>query len=289
MAKYIGVDVGGTKIEGALVNERLKVFKRARTATEAGRSRNRILENIARVVRELETKDVKGIGIGAPGFSDRKGKQRLTPNIKQFENFRLKKALEERLNRRIHLENDGNCFVLAEQKAGAAKGMKNVLGLTLGTGIGGGAIVDGMLLEGKNKGAAHFGHMIIDATGIKCHCGHNGDLESWCGGRYIEKRYRLMSGKSISAKEIFESKNKAAKKIVSDFYQKLGIAIADLVNAFNPECIVLGGSISKNVDLKKLRKEVVKYGQASLTREAKIAKNKLGEAGVLGAACLAIR
>jgi len=163
------------------------------------------------------------------------------------------------------------------------------LGLTLGTGVGGGAIVGGKLYRGKNGGAAHFGHMIIDAKGSKCTCGQKGDLEAWCGGKYMEKRYKSMTGKSITAKEIFESKNKTTVKILGDFYQKLGIAMVNLVNAFNPESIVLGGSVSDTINMKRLQNEVKKCGQNPLIKEAKIIKNKLGSsAGVYGAAILVI-
>jgi len=284
MVQYIGIDIGGTKIEGVLVNKQLKVLKRVKRSTEAHKSRSKIISNIVAVSKELETNDVKGIGVGAPGFTDSKGKIQLTPNITKFKNFGLKKALEEKLKRKISIANDAHCFVLAEQKIGAAKGMKNIIGLTLGTGVGGGAIVDGKLLEGKSGGAAHFGHMIIDPSGAKCKCGLRGDLESWCGGKHIEKRYKQMSGKSLGSEQIFASKDKAAGKVIRDVYQKLGIGIANLINAFNPEVVVLGGSISKVIDTRKLGKEVTKYVQAPLAKEARIVKGKSSAA--IGAACL---
>lgn len=289
MPNYIGIDVGGTKIEGVLVNKQLKALKRAKKPTEARKSRSRIIANIAAVVKELDARGVKGIGIGTPGFADGKGRMQLTPNITKFKNFRLKRALEEKLKRKIRLENDAHCFVLAEQRAGAAKGMKNVIGLTLGTGVGGGAVVDGRLLEGKNRGAGHFGHMIIDQSGLRCRCGLKGDVESWCGGKYIEKRYKSSSGKKLTAAQIFRSKEKTAKRIVAEFYQKLGIAIANLINAFSPECVVLGGSVSDSLNIKRLRKEVAKHGQPPLTKEAKIARKKLKTAAALGAALTAMR
>ncbi len=288
MAMYIGLDVGGTKIEGVLVNGNLRVFKRVVRPTEAQGSRERIVSNIISVMKELEIKDVKGIGIGVPGFSDSRGRMRLTPNLKKFENFNLKGVLQKRLNRKIVMVNDAHCFVLAEQKAGAARNLRNVIGLTLGTGVGGGAIIEGRLYRGKSGGAAHFGHMIVDGSGERCECGLKGDLESWCGGRHMERRYKSLTGKGKSLKEIFSSKDAAAKKIVSDFYEKLGIAIANLISAFNPECVVLGGSVSKSVDLGRLAKAVASNGQESLVKDAKIVKNKLGaSAGVYGAALLA--
>ncbi len=290
MARYIGLDVGGTKIEGVLVNENLKVFRRVRKPTEANRSRGRITSNIVSAVKELETGDVKALGIGVPGFSDSKGRMQLTPNIARFEGFGLKSSLQKRLNMPIVIENDAHCFVLAEQQAGAALNLRNVIGLTLGTGVGGGAIVDGRLCRGKNGGAAHFGHMILGESGKRCDCGRRGDLESWCGGKHIERRYTSLTGKAKSAKEIFSSKDPAALRIVSYFYEKLGIAIANLISAFNPECVVLGGSISSNVDVGRLGRAVARFGQMPLAKEARIVRNKLGaSAGAYGAALLAAR
>lgn len=287
MARYIGLDVGGTKIEGVLVNEKLKVLRRVRMPTEARVSRERIISNIVSAVKELETGNVKGVGIGVPGFEDGSGRLRLTPNIAKFENFKLRCVLEKRLKRRIVIENDAHCFVLAEQKAGAARGLNNVIGLTLGTGVGGGAVVDGRLCRGKSGGAAHFGHMLLGEGGERCDCGRKGDLESWCGGRHIERRYESLTGKAKSAKEIFSSGDSAAARIVSDFYEKLAIAIANLISAFNPECVVLGGSVSMSVDVGRLAKAVERFGQKPLVREAKIVRNKLGaSAGVYGAALL---
>ncbi len=290
MANYIGLDVGGTKIEGVLVNEKLKVFRRAKKLTEAHGSRGRIISNIVSVVKELETGSVKGVGIGVPGFEDSRGRLRLTPNIAKLENFNLRSSLEKRLKRRIVMENDAHCFVLAEQQAGAARGLKNVLGLTLGTGVGGGAVVDGRLCRGKSGGAAHFGHMLLGEGGERCDCGRKGDLESWCGGRHIERRYKSLTGKAKSAKDVFSSEDSAAARILSEFYEKLGIAIANLISAFNPECVILGGSISSSLDVGRLAKSVARFGQKPLVKESRIVRNKLGaSAGVYGAALLAAK
>ncbi|MAG16397.1 hypothetical protein CMO88_05045 [Candidatus Woesearchaeota archaeon] len=289
MKKYIGIDVGGTKIEGVLVNENLKVIKHAKTPTETTKSRTALIEKIIKVVNELKTSNVYGLGIGVPGFANQEGKIKLTPNITQFENFNLKKALEKKLKHKILIGNDANLFTLAEQRAGAARGMKNVLGLTLGTGVGGGAIIDGKLYRGKSGGAAHFGQIIIDKSGMKCWCGLKGDLESWCGGRYMEKNYKALTEKNKTAREIFESNEKIAKKIVENFYEKLSIGIANLIYTFNPECIVLGGSISNRVNIISLKKAIGKYTHKTLVKDVKILKNKLGNsAGMYGAAFLAM-
>ncbi|MBI2664549.1 ROK family protein [Candidatus Woesearchaeota archaeon] len=289
MPQYIGLDIGGTKIEGILIDEKLKILKQIKIPTEAGKSRQQILSNIFAAVKQLQTMQVRGIGIGAPGFTDSSGRIQLTPNIPQFRNYKLKAALQRKLGRRIFLENDAHCFVLGEQKIGAARGLKNVVGLTLGTGVGGGAIVDGKILEGRNGGAAHFGHMIIDSNGERCYCGAKGDVESWCGGKSIERRYKQMSGKILTADKIFAAKDKAAAAIVRQYHQKLGIAVANLLNIFNPEAIVLGGSISAATDIPLLKREVAKNAQQPLIKELKIARSRLKSAAAIGAACLPIQ
>lgn len=287
MKRYVGIDVGGTKIEGVLVNESLRVLKRVRARTEADKSRDHVVANIVGVINALRKDRVSGMGIGVPGFEDSGGRMELVPNIPQFEKFRLRQELERRLKRKIFLENDANCFILAEHRAGAARGMKNVLGITLGTGVGGGAVLDGKLFRGKDGGAAHFGQMIIhpSADGLA-----QQDLESWCGGRNVEERFLKRTGKKLSATQIFESGDKVAVKTVEEVYHRLGIAFANLIAAFNPEGIVLGGSISRDVDSAKLRREIDRHGQRPLTKDVKILKNKLGaSAGVFGAACIAMR
>ena len=282
MPNYIGIDVGGTKIEGVLVDGKLRVLERVRRATGSGRSR--IIGNVAGVARDLRPERARGIGIGTPGFADANGRIQATPNIRAFRNFRLKEALERELGRRISFGNDAHCFVLAEQRAGIAKGMQHVVGLTLGTGVGGGAVVAGRLLEGRNGGAAHFGHMIINAgaSGMRT-------VEDCIGGRSMERRYRSAAGRSLSAIEILGSKSRAAERMRRDLHRNLGAAAAGLINAFNPEAVVLGGGVSGSVDLRLLRKEVKRVGEPSLVRGTKILKNKLGAAaGVYGAALLAM-
>jgi len=283
MSYLIGLDVGGTKIAGVLVDEKLKIIKKVKKATEAEKSREKILENVIKVIKLLDSSKVKAIGIGFPGYKGYWG----YPNIPKLIGVDVLKELKKKFKKPIVMDNDAHCFVLAEQRLGIAKGAKNVVGLTLGTGIGGGAIVEGKLLHGVRGGATHFGHMIIDPSGIRCECGRKGDVEAWCGGKNMEKRYNILTGKRKTTKQIFASKEKTAKRLVEEMHQKLGIAIGNLVNAFNPEYVVLGGSISSEINYKFIRKEVDEYGLVGLVKDVKIKKSKLGNsAGVLGAACL---
>jgi predicted NBD/HSP70 family sugar kinase len=290
--KYaIGLDVGGTKIEGVLVDENLKEITRCRRLTERKKPREEIIENIISSVQELlKSKKVNAkVGVGFPGYVNKEGKIQLAPNLPQFNNFDLKKHLEKHLGNEIKIENDAHCFVLAEQKLGAAKGAQNVLGVTLGTGVGGGAIINGKIYEGKSGGASHFGHMIIDPSGNKCGCGQRGDFESWCGGRFVAQRYKANGGKieNASTREIFKSPEQAAKIVIKETYEKIGVGLANLVSIFNPEVIVIGGGMSNSLNFPELREITRKYSYKSLFEDVKLVKNELGDsAGVFGAAAL---
>lgn len=280
MALYIGVDAGGTKINAALTDSSLKIIRKTTIPTEPKKGRKHAIKNIINAIKEVETGKPKATGIGMPGYTDSKGRQQITPNIPQFTNYPLKKELEKRLGRKITMKNDAHCFMLAESRAGAAKGMKNAIGLTLGTGIGGGAITEGKLLQGKNGGAAHFGHTIIE---------RGKTLEGLCGGKNLEKKHYELAGRKMTAQQIFQSKGKKQKEIVTDYYKNLATGVVSLINAFNPEAVILGGGIGLSIELKRLQKEIRKQANTPLIKEAKILKSKLGsKAGVIGAAILAM-
>jgi fructokinase len=278
----IGLDVGGTKIEGVLVDTSMKEIRRIHKATPA--SSQEILSAIAAAIAELDDGTVAAAGIGLAGYEEYWGH----PNLPSLRGIDVQKELEKLTGKKIILANDAQCFALAEQKLGAAKNAKDVVALTLGTGVGGGAIVNGQLMQGKRDAAGHFGHMIIDPSGIPCACGQKGDVEAWCGGKNMEKRYTILTGKQMTGRELFASDDTAAKKIIDEMHEKLAIAVSNLAKAFNPECIVLGGSISGDVDYEKLNRLAVAHGLPGISKDAKIVKNALGPtSGVLGAALLA--
>src|SRR3989338_1214541 len=280
MTQYLGVDVGGTKIHAALIDASLKTIRKTTTPTEPKKGRKHTIKNIINAIKEIEAGKPRTTGIGMPGYTDSKGKQQITPNIPSFTNYPLKKELEKKLGRKIRMENDAHCFMLAESSAGAAKGMKNAIGLTLGTGIGGGAITEGKLLHGKNGGAAHFGHTITEKGKT---------LEELCGGKNLEKRHYELTGRKMTAQQIFKSKGKKQKEIIKEYYKNLATGITNLINTFNPEAVILGGGISKSIQLKRLQKEIRKRANTPLTKETKILKSRLGsKAGVVGAAILAM-
>ena len=307
MAYIIGLDVGGTKIEGVLAKASPagvlpKIVRKVREPTNAAAGKNAVIGNIVRVIAALHNYGkeeipgfrLSGVGIGTAGFL-KNGRMQMTPNIPALINVRLKDVLLQRLRkfgiRRIFIENDSICFALAEFMFGAARGYKDAVGIIVGTGIGGGLILDGKLYRGRDGGAGHIGHTTIDPSGPMCGCGQRGHFESWCSGKYITKRYIATGGKmrNPDPHKIFYSKEAAARKIMSETYEKFGLALANIINTFNPEIIVLGGGVSNLPSgfYSKINAAAKKHSYPAFSDRIKIVKNRLGDsAGVFGAVAL---
>ncbi|MBI2140789.1 ROK family protein [Candidatus Woesearchaeota archaeon] len=313
MAYVIGLDIGGTKIEGILAAATStsdpslpKVIKKIRVPTDAAGGRSKVLNNIVVAITSLcgygkeniPGFKLKGIGIGTAGFL-KKGKLEMVPNIPCLKGVRLRDILSRQLWQRkivapLYIENDSICFALAEFMFGTAKGHRNVVGVIVGTGIGGGLILDGEVYRGRDGGAGHIGHTTIDPRGPKCGCGQRGHFESWCSGKHITQRYIAAGGKipNPDPRKIFHSKEALARKIMSETYDKFGIAFANIINTFNPEVIVLGGGVSNLPEefYRRVMTATRKYAYPALSANVKIVKNKLGDsAGVFGAAALALK
>ncbi len=291
MKYVIGVDVGGTKIDCRLFDKDFNTVRLIRRLTEAKKGRKKVLQNIIEVIKELDRGDVAGVGIAVPGYEQ--ANKRLTDihNVPSLMNFNLRNFLSKKLKKLVVIENDANCFALAEQRLGAAKGSKNVVGVILGTGVGAGVIINSELYRGSDGGAGEIGHTIIDSKGIMCTCGKVGDFESWCAGPNIVRHYKLLGGKmkKPDPKKIFYSKDKAAKAVMAQTYEKLGIGLGNVVNTLNPEVIVLGGGVSNLPFYHEIRLAVRKWAYPHLSKKVKIIKNRLGDSsGAIGAAVLAV-
>lgn len=299
MSNVIGVDFGGTKIEGVLVNSKGKVLNQKRIPTQASSSRKQIISNLISVIESLRygkhgkhgKSELKGIGIGTPGFCVN-GKLTLIENISKLSNFNLKNEIVKKTKiSNVVIENDAICFALAEHRYGAGKGTKNMVGIILGTGVGGGIIIDGKIYRGAIGGAGHIGHHIIDVDGPKCSCGLYGDLESYCSGTSINKLYMGIGGEinEPDASKIFASKEKKARLIQKQTIKFLAIGITNIIHILNPEMIVLGGGVSNIPFYKELNDEVKRLSNPYIFNSVKIVKNKLGDSsGVLGAAALVL-
>lgn len=274
----LGIDIGGTKIEGALVTEKGKVKKRKRVLTEAGKGHKKILNNVISVIKELDEENIEIIGVSIAGVTDSR-KLYYSPNIRDLEGLELKKILEKKTGKKVFLENDANCFALAEQKFGAARGYDSVLGLILGTGVGGGIITHGRIYKGLG-GAGEVGHMTIE-TGKT--------FEELCAGPGIINRYIHSGGKieDPDPKKIMASREKAARKTAADTYKYIGVGIANLINILHPEVVVIGGGLSNLDFYDDIRAEVKKQAIPLLGKTTLIKKNELGDSsGVIGAAFL---
>jgi len=278
----IGIDLGGTKIRGVLINNNGRILKQYTRPTQAHKPRKRIVNNILDVIKKLETKRVKGIGVGSPGFSMPSGRLTNTPNIRQLKNYNLKKELEKRTGKTVFLENDANCFALAEHRFGAAKNCTNSIGIIIGTGVGSGIIINNQLYKGCTGGAAEAGHTnLVINNQVK-------SVEDLISGPNIIKRYEELSRKkAYTPRVILNKKDKAARKVYEETVFYTGLFFANLIQCFSPEVIVVGGGVSNLPFYPDVRKVVKKYAHPFMAKKCKIKKHELGDdSGVIGAASL---
>jgi glucokinase len=314
--KYsIGVDLGGTNIVSTVVNYQGKIVSRLKVQTLAERGKESTIKRIVETIHEnivqstIASGDIIGIGIGAPGPLDvKKGIINFAPNLPGWRDVPLRKILEDEFNMKVVLENDANAAAWGERCFGAGQGVNNLVCFTLGTGIGGGIIINGKIYHGNNYGAAELGHMTVNKDGPRCNCGNYGCLEAYSSATGIKNRIknRIKEGmkskfldfdedklfESLRLKSIFEAARKGdrlTKDIVEEAISYLGIAIANIINILNPEMVVLVGGITNegNKLLIPLGEEVKKRALYSNYKSLKIVIGKLaGNAGVLGAAAL---
>lgn len=291
----IGIDLGGTKIEGVLLGEDPCVpVLRERVATPRGRGYEAILDAIEALVRGLlaaAPEDVSGIGIAIPGTISRSHGRVKNANTTELNGEALGDDLRRRLNRSLVVENDANCFALAEALHGAGKGCRSVFGVILGTGVGGGIVLDGRIWGGAQGIAGEWGHTILDLDGPLCYCGRRGCVEMFLSGPGLEASYRTRTGHTLPAAEIWargaEGADPHAAECVTTYKSLLGRALAQVINILDPEVVVLGGGVSRSPGLAEEAPERIRpwlFNDEVLTR---IERHALGDsAGVLGAAWL---
>ncbi|MBU1146780.1 MAG: ROK family protein [Candidatus Omnitrophica bacterium] len=282
-----------------LVSQRGKVLARRELGTPFNAKRieliNILVGNIDYIVKgfRFNRRDIAGIGIGVPGPVDSKrGIVRYFPNIKGWENVPLKSILQRRLGLKVNLDNDVNAMTLAEHKFGAGKGATNLVCLTLGTGVGGGIILNGELYRGSTMVAGEIGHIPINEKGPRCNCRGYACIERYVGNRYILNRARKIFGKGITLRRIdnlAKSGNKKAIGIWADVGRKLGVMLTGVVNLLNPDRVVIGGGVSKAGELimRPLRMEIKSRAMKDPAAHVKIVRAKLGtDAGIIGASLL---
>lgn len=248
----IGVDLGGTKTEAIVLNENGAALARERRATPAVQGYDAIVSGIVTLVRDLETAigQTCHVGIGTPGaISTRTGRLKNS-NTACLNGQPLLDDLQQRLAREVRIANDANCFALSEARDGAARDGAVVFGVILGTGVGGGIVVHGKLLQGLQHIAGEWGHNVLDADGPPCYCGKRGCVETLLSGPGFLRDYQTRGGDAASVPEIVmraRAGDKLAHAAFERYLDRFGRALATVVNILDPDMIVLGGGLS-NID-----------------------------------------
>lgn len=295
----IGVDLGGTNLKVALLDLKFSIRAKLVLSTRRFRKKEKLISAIVSSLsciianHNLKNRDVLGIGLGLPGPVNRKsGIVHYLPNIPGWKEVNLKKILEKKLKLPVLIDNDAKLMCLAEYRLGVARGFKNALCLTLGTGVGGGIIIEGGLYRGEDNAAGEIGHVPINEKGRKCNCGGRGCLESYIGNNRIIEDARKSFKRDISLEELSKlakGRNSRALNIWLKVGRRLGVALTGVVNLLNPDVIVLGGGIANagSILLNQVRDTVMNGAMSVQARRVRILKAKLGnDAGLIGAAIL---
>ena len=290
----IGIDIGGTNIKGVLLDNN-KIIAKARILTESKSNKKILIAQIFEVIKSLikDKKKVRRIGIGVAGPVDFKNQKVLNPpNVTALKNLYLGKLVEKKFKIKTIIDNDVHCLVLAEAILGAGRKKNLVVGLGLGTGVGGGIVLNKKIVHGAKGTAGEIGHTIIKKDGRKCSCGSKGCLEAYISERGIRKTAEEIFGREIDTITLFEMAKKGNKKAIETWEitgEYLGVSLANIVDGLNPDVIVIGGGISGAGEflLKPARKEMKKSILSPIAKNTKVNRAKPGEyAGAVGAALL---
>jgi len=297
MNRYgIGVDLGGTKVEVCLVNEKRIILGRERIPSQPGRGKERLVENILNlIVQTVEGRPYEAVGIGTPGtYHSGDDIMYGAPHTPLYEKPGLISLLRKRLDVPLLIDNDANCLALAEFFAQCYGRYRSVMAVILGTGMGSGLILDNRLYRGPNGNAGEFGHTSIDIRGRLCECGRTGCAEAYLSGPSLSRRYQELAGEFLSPQDIYaryEEGEAHAKALFEESFRLMGEVFANAVNGLDLEAIILGGGVS-NIPLwyDHVPPQMMRSLFGIPRRRIPIFKAALGDsAGVLGAAFLALR
>jgi glucokinase len=300
-------DLGGTHLRAAIVDESGKIHARFKQSTPQGSDPNEIVSAVVRAVREIgvDAKELKAVSLVVPGtVKVEEGTVVKAPNLPYLDGYPLATALTNELGLPAILENDANAAAVGEMWQGAARGCRTIICVTLGTGVGGGIILNGELWRGVDGAAAEIGHMCVDPFGgVACTCGSRGCLEVFASATAIVRMTReasprypdsvLHASDNLTAETIFAAGlegDELALEIFRRMGVYLGIGLANLINILNPEMIVIGGGVVNGWDLfaKDMMQQVEERAFPLLAARVKIERAKCGDdAGLLGAARLA--
>lgn len=314
----IGVDLGGTKILAGVFTSQLKCVGKVKSSTKAERGPDSVIERIARCVLDavdecdLKMEQVRGIGVGAPGAVDSEaGRVIFAPNLPDWTNVPLKKALEKELGAAVFLENDGNICTLGVHAIELQGKPKQMVGVFIGTGIGAGLILDGKLHAGFNRTAGEVGHMVLEVGGPKCGCGNRGCFEALAGRQAIFKKIQalvkegqktiltemlgpdLQDMRSGDLRKALRRSDKLVERVIEEAAEYIGVGVANLINILGPEVVALGGGVIDALEDEMMAiivETAHDYALQGTDAGIEIIASKLGDdAGIHGGAVLARR
>lgn len=306
----IGIDLGGTKISGVLCDLNGNIIGKHTISTNASEGEDAVLLRIISVIDEVmrlsnKTVDlVKAIGIGSPGPLNAKTGIILTSANLPFKNFKLVEPIRAKYGVPTFLDNDANVAAIGEFMFGAGKGTENMVYITVSTGVGGGAVLNGKIYRGSTNNSLEIGHMTVMADGPKCNCGNYGCIEAISSGTAIGRQAKvaiesgietsLKKYENVTSYEVYleaQDGDKIAKEILDNSLNYLGICVANIITTFDPDMIIIGGGVSQigEILFEKVREVVNERCFKSMAEFCKIVPAALGtSAGVIGAAGLAI-
>jgi glucokinase len=299
MSDYaIGVDLGGTNLRAAAVSREGKLLSKVSGSTPAGAGRDAVIQDMVQAIetlqRGLQGQTFTGVGVGVPGFilMD-KGIVAVAPNLPEFENYPVRDEIEKRLGAPVTLENDANAAALGEKWMGAGRGVDDLVLLTLGTGIGGGIIINGQVLRGYLGMAGELGHVTISPNGYPCGCGNHGCAEKYASATAVSAMARLLNlGHDLSAEDVYKlalGGNDRARAIFASVGTALGTLLANLISVFNSPLYLLAGGLTGAWDLFQpaMRVEMERRSFPYRRNPPRIERATLGgDAGLYGAAYL---
>ena len=302
---YLGIDIGGTAVKIGIVSEKGKILTSSSFDVAFDKYETPIIETVKKGIdiflnyNKIDPNMLSGIGVSATGQVDSNigSIVGVGGNIKNWCGTEIKKEIESIYNIKTTVVNDANCMVIGEQWIGKAKGFKNIIGITIGTGVGGGIVVDSKVLLGRIGIAGELGHFSINSQGKKCTCGNLGCYEQYASMtalvNMVKEKYEKLIGIEVSKEEIngklifqeLEKGNPDVQAIVNEWIENIGKGLVSLTHIFNPEIILIGGGVSKQEKLliEPLRKYVLSNTMSKFASDLKIESAELGNnAGLVG-------
>lgn len=313
MANYVGIDLGGTNIKAGVVTDEGKLLNKVTCKTNADRPMEDIIHDMGRLAADaikdagLEVSDIEAIGIGSPGTPDNDEGLLVYSNNLPFVMAPMRKLIREVIDLPVYIDNDANCAAMAEAVAGAAKGAKDSVTITLGTGVGAGVIVDGKIYSGFNQAGSEFGHTVLVSGGIECPCGRKGCFEQYASASALARMTREAAEKNPYSllNKVYEQQgewnaqiafiamrdgDETAKEVVDTYTSYLADGLANAINAFMPEVLVVGGGVCNEGDplLIPMREKTMSrpyFGPG--VKKTRIELAQMGnDAGIVGAAMM---